>query len=226
MASSADPPPDNAPLRVDMRMRVMLVDDHPLVRIGLAHLIDAEAGFVICAQAGSIGEVPDLITRHDPDVIVLDLMLRDGSGLELMKRLLVHFPHLLILVLSMNDQRVYAKRCIDAGAKGYLMKEEASDLVITALRTVAGGGIFVSPSMAAPAPGAGPATGLPIASLSDREMRVFELIGTGLPTRVIAARLELSEKTVEAHKANIKKKLGIEHSAELARLAIAWSQTQ
>jgi len=215
---------DATAMRADMRTRVMLVDDHPLVRIGLAHLISAEADFHLCAQAGTVGEVPALVLAHDPDVVVLDLMLRDGSGLDLLKHLVVQFPHLLVLVLSMNDQRVYAKRCIDAGAKGYLMKEEASDLVITALRTVAAGSVFLSPTM--PSPDRGPGKALPISTLTDREMRVFELIGSGLPTRAIAGRLELSEKTVETHKANIKKKLGIEHSAELARLAIAWNQTQ
>jgi DNA-binding NarL/FixJ family response regulator len=221
---------DAAAMRADMRTRVMLVDDHPLVRIGLAHLISAEADFHLCAQAGTVGEVPALVLAHDPDVIVLDLMLRDGSGLDLLKHLVMQFPHLLVLVLSMNDQRVYAKRCIDAGAKGYLMKEEASDLVITALRTVAAGSVFLSPTFAGTAgpdfAHRGPGKVLPISTLTDREMRVFELIGSGLPTRAIAGRLALSEKTVETHKANIKRKLGIEHSAELARLAIAWNQTQ
>jgi DNA-binding NarL/FixJ family response regulator len=209
-------------MAIDLRTRVMLVDDHPLVRIGLAHLVAADPAFLVCAQAGGVGEVPALVREHDPDVLVLDLMLRDGSGLDLLKRLLVDVPHLNLLVLSMNDQRVYAQRCLDAGARGYLMKEEASDLVIAALRAVAGGGIFLSPSM--PERDAAPNT-VPVAALSDREMRVFELIGAGLPTRAIAARLDLSGKTVETHQANIKKKLGIEHAAELVRLAIAWSHT-
>jgi DNA-binding NarL/FixJ family response regulator len=161
------------------------------------------------------------ILEADPDAVVLDLMLKDGSGLELLKALLEEFPHLRVLVLSMHDQRVYAERCIKAGARGYLMKEEASDLVIQALRTVAAGGIFLSPSLSRP----GPNARAPLETLSDREMRVFELVGAGLPTRVIAERLALSDKTVEAHKANIKKKLAIEHAAELAKVAREWVET-
>jgi DNA-binding NarL/FixJ family response regulator len=149
-------------------------------------------------------------------------MLKDGSGLDLLKALLLEFPHLNVLVLSMHDQRVYAERCLKAGAKGYLMKEEAAELVVQALRVVADGGIFTSPSLRAASHDSGR---LPLEQLSNREMRVFELVGDGLPTRAIAERLALSDKTVEAHKANIKKKLGIDHAPELARLAVAWRET-
>jgi DNA-binding NarL/FixJ family response regulator len=154
-------------------------------------------------------------------VVVLDLMLKQGNGLDLLKDLLREFPHLHILVLSMHDQRVYAERCLKAGAKGYLMKEEAADLVHAALQAVANGERFLSPSLGA----AGGAERLPLEQLSDREMQVFELIGSGLPTRAIAARLLLSDKTVEAHKAHIKKKLGIASVQELVHLAQAWRET-
>jgi DNA-binding NarL/FixJ family response regulator len=208
-------------MTLDGRTRELLVDDHPLVRVGLARLIDAEPALMVCGQAGSLAEVAPLVRAVDPDVAVLDLMLRGCSGLELLKALLGEFPHLRVLVLSMHDQRVYAERCIKAGARGYLMKEEAADLVIAALRTVAEGGVFLSPSLAA----AGAQGRAPIERLSDREMRIFELVGEGLPTRVIAARLALSDKTVEAHKAHIKDKLGIGSAAELAKLAITWRET-
>jgi DNA-binding NarL/FixJ family response regulator len=207
-------------MSLPVRTRVLLVDDHPLVRVGLAHLIAEQPGLEVCAQAGSTAEVPRLVRDLDPDVVVLDLMLADGSGLDLLRSLLAEFPHLEVLVLSMHDQRIYAERCLQAGAKGYLMKEEAADLVVAALRTVADGGRFLSPSM--PTRGA---ARLPLETLSDREMQVFELIGGDLPTRLIADRLGLSDKTVEAHKANIKKKLGVAHFPELARLAAAWRET-
>jgi DNA-binding NarL/FixJ family response regulator len=208
-------------MTLDARTRVLLVDDHPLVRVGLARLIESEPTLMVCGQAGSLAEVRGLIVQVDPDAVVLDLMLKDGSGLELLKSLLREFPHLRVLVLSMHDQRVYAERCIKAGARGYLMKEEASELAIQALRSVAAGGVFLSPSLSRP----GAHARAPLESLSDREMRVFELVGEGLPTRAIAERLALSDKTVEAHKANIKKKLGIGHAAELARVARAWVET-
>jgi DNA-binding NarL/FixJ family response regulator len=120
----------------------------------------------------------------------------------------------------MHDQRVYAERCLKLGAKGYLMKEEAAGLVADAIRAVAGGATFLSPSLGTAVSG-----GPPIGKLSDRELQVFELIGDGLPTRAIASRLTLSEKTVEAHKANMKKKLGLEHGTELVRLAMAWRES-
>ncbi len=208
-------------MNFQLRTRVVLVDDHPLVRLGLAHLIATNPALEVCAQAGTVDEVPPLIRRHDPDVVVLDLMLRSGNGLDLLKSLLVEFPHLNILVLSMLDQRVYAERCLKAGAKGYLMKEEAADLVVAALHAVSQGERFISPSLK----NARGSTRLPLEQLSDREMQVFELIGSSLPTRAIAERLALSDKTVEAHKANIKRKLGIEHAQELVRLASSWHET-
>jgi DNA-binding NarL/FixJ family response regulator len=202
-------------------IKVLLVDDHPLVRLGLAHLIASQAGLEVCAQASTAVEVVGLIDIHDPDVVVLDLMLGQDSGLELLKSLLQRFSHLQVLVLSMHDQRVYAERCLRAGAKGYLMKHEAAAMVVQALLAVAAGEVFLSPSLHATAN----TTLTPLTTLSDREMRVFELIGNGLPTRAIAAVLALSDKTVETHKANIKRKLGLTHGMELVRLASDWQST-
>lgn len=208
-------------MAIDSRPRVMLADDHQLVRMGLKQMLVADGGFVVVAESDAGSQLEAQIRDHDPDVLVLDLQLRDGSALDRIPALLSTAPHLAILVLSMHDQRVYAERCLKLGAKGYLMKEEAADLVVDAIRRVADGGTFVSPSLSE----AGPSGGPPIERLSDRELQVFELTGDGLPTRAVAARLGLSEKTVEAHKANIKKKLGLEHGTELARLAMAWRDT-
>ncbi|MBN8525615.1 MAG: response regulator transcription factor [Planctomycetes bacterium] len=208
-------------MALDTRPRILLADDHQLVRMGLRQMLIADGGFVVVAETDSGTQLEALVREHDPDVLVLDLQLRDGSALERIPALLAAAPHLAILVLSMHDQRVYAERCIKLGAKGYLMKEEAAALVVDAIRQVVSGGTFTSPSLGAGSPRGGP----PIEQLSDRELQVFELTGDGLPTRAVAARLGLSEKTVEAHKANIKKKLGIEHGTELARLAMAWRET-
>lgn len=201
----------------NLATRILLVDDHPLVRMGLRQLIEREADFAVCAEAAGIAEALVAARSHDPDVAVVDLMLADGSGLDLVKKLHEELPHINVLVLSMHDRRVYAERCFQAGALGYLMKEDAADRVAEALRTVAGGERFgaVTPAEARP----------PVAALSNRELEVFGLVGDGLPTRTIAARLALSDKTVETHKANIKRKLGITHAGELARLAIAWRET-
>lgn len=192
---------------------VLLVDDHPLVRMGLAQVLAAAPGLLVVGQCGRAEEVPAAIEAHDPDVVVLDLMLGAASGLELIPRLVADHPHLAILVLSMHDVRVYGERCRRAGARGYLMKEAAAQQVEEAVRAVAGGEAWNLP-------GGTPAEG--VGTLSDRELRVFELTGDGQATRAIAAALGLSEKTVEAHKANIKRKLGIASAAELARMAAAW----
>jgi len=207
-------------MAIDSRPRILIADDHQLLRMGLTQMLGGDSGFVVIGECDSGVQLEPLVREHDPDVLILDLQLRDGSALERIAPLVAAFPHLAILVLSMHDQRVYAERCLKLGAKGYLMKEEAAALIASAVRAVAGGGTFLSPSLAV-----GSASGPPIGTLSDRELQVFELTGDGLPTRAIAGRLGLSEKTVEAHKANIKKKLGIEHGTELARLAMAWRES-
>ena len=208
-------------MAIDLRTRVLLVDDHQLVRMGLRQLLERDGACLVVAEADSADAINPLLHEYDPDVLVLDLQLKDGPALDRIAPLASAFPHLAILVLSMHDQRIYAERCLKAGAKGYLMKEEAADLVVQAVTAVAQGGTFVSPTLRQ----AGTSSPLPVERLSDRELQVFELTGDGLPTRAIAARLALSDKTVEAHKANIKKKLGIEHGSELARLAMAWRET-
>ncbi len=207
-------------MAIDHRPRVLIADDHQLLRMGLGQMLAADGGFVVVGECETCAQLEPLLGQHDPDVLILDLQLRDGSALERIAPLIAAFPHLAILVLSMHDQRVYAERCLKLGAKGYLMKEEAATLITSAIRAVADGKTFLSPTLAGTT-GDGP----PIGRLSDRELQVFELTGDGLPTRVIATRLELSEKTVEAHKANIKKKLGIEHGTELARLAMSWRES-
>jgi DNA-binding NarL/FixJ family response regulator len=158
-----------------------------------------------------------LVQREDPDLMVLDLTLSDGSGLGVLREVLAVAPHLGVLVVSMLDARVYAERCRQAGARGYLAKEGAPTTVLEALGAIAGGGTWFPDAIAG---GDKPS----VANLSPRELEVFDLVGRGLPTRAIADKLGLSDKTVEAHKANLKKKLGVHHAHELVRLAIGWKE--
>lgn len=206
--------------RPDTRPRVGIADDHQLMRMGLRQLLEAHDAFLVAGEAETRAELDVLLDQRHPELLILDLQLKDGSVLEHLPIILQRHPRLRVLVLSMHDQRVYAERCLRLGARGYLMKDEAAGQVVQALRSLADGGTYLSPSL-----GDGTRGGPPIERLSDRELQVFELIGDGLPVRAIAVRLCVSEKTVEAHKANIKRKLDLDHGTELTRLAMAWRET-
>ncbi len=207
------------------KARVLVVDDHPVVRQGLRLLIDHESDLEVCAEAETVADALEAITKHKPDVAVVDLSLRGTSGLELIKDIRVRHADLPVLVLSMSDESVYAERVLRAGASGYLMKEAATDEVLTALRRVLDGGIYLSDAMASrllaqlvrgvPADG-----GSPVDRLSDRELEVFGLIGRGLGTGEIARRLHLSPKTIETYRAHIKQKLNLADATELLQHAI------
>jgi DNA-binding NarL/FixJ family response regulator len=209
------------------RHRVFVVDDHPLVRESLATLIDRQSDLSICGQASDSASAFDAIVQLNPDVVVLDLSLPGESGLELIKKLqsLSRPPRL--LVLSMHDEAFYAERVLRAGALGYVMKHETTDKVIEGIRRVLMGRVFVSEKIAAQLAekfvGVRGAQNLsPVARLSDRELEIFRLIGQGHETRRIAQKLNLSIKTVQAHSANIKEKLGLENAAALIREAVRW----
>jgi len=205
--------------------RVLVVDDHPVVRQGLRLLIDHEPDLEVCAEAETAADALRAVAAHKPDVAVVDLSLKGASGLELIKDIRVRHADLPVLVLSMSDESVYAERVLRAGATGYLMKEAATDEVLTALRRVLDGGIYLSEAMASrllvqlvrgvPADG-----GSPVDRLSDRELEVFGLIGRGLGTGEIARRLHLSPKTIETYRAHIKQKLNLADATELLQHAI------
>ena len=207
------------------KARVLVVDDHPVVRQGLRLLIDHESDLKVCAEAETVADALEAITKHKPDVAVVDLSLRGTSGLELIKDIRVRHADLPVLVLSMSDESVYAERVLRAGASGYLMKEAATEEVLTALRRVLDGGIYLSDAMASrllaqlvrgvPADG-----GSPVDRLSDRELEVFGLIGRGLGTGEIARRLHLSPRTIETYRTHIKQKLNLADAAELLQRAI------
>ena len=214
----------------DRVVKVMLVDDHPVVRRGIAQLITQESGFAVVAEAESVGEAIETVRTAQPDVVVVDLTLKGASGMELIKQLRGEHQQLPILVVSMHDERIYAERCLRLGANGYVMKEEAAEAIITALRRILDGGTYLSERLMSAAVqrmvgGRPSGRGATVASLSDRELEVFQLIGRGFGTKSIAEQLSLSVKTVEAHKANIKGKLGIRSAPELQRLAVTWMES-
>jgi DNA-binding NarL/FixJ family response regulator len=207
--------------------RVFVVDDHPIVRQGLALLIDQEPDLTVCGAAEEAESALAAIAASRPDVLVLDISLPGPDGIELLKTIRSIDPSLPILVLSMHDETIYAERALRAGANGYIMKQEATENVLVALRRILRQEVYLSDRIASKmlrqlvthqrAP-----TETPIARLSDRELEVFLLIGGGLGTRQIADELRLSVKTVESYQAHIKEKLGLQSSRDLVQRAIEW----
>lgn len=210
--------------------RVFIVDDHPIVRQGLAHLIDKEKDLCLCGSASDAKEAMALIRQTKPDIALVDITLEGTSGIELTKALTSLRDDLRVLVVSMHDETLYAGRALRAGAKGYIMKHEAPETVLTAIRTVLAGNTYLGEAVAARLlrefsdenrAGRKPAG---VEALTDRELEVFQLIGRGLTTRLIADTLNLSVKTIETYRAHIKTKLGLRNGTELVHHAIHWIQ--
>jgi DNA-binding NarL/FixJ family response regulator len=209
---------------------LLIVDDHPLFREGLVHLIQQERDLAVCGEAGTAGEALTLVEKLRPSLVLLDISLPDRNGLELIKDLHTLRPQLPVLVISMHDESLHAERVLRAGARGYIMKQEGGGKILEAIRQVLAGQIYVSDKMSAllleRLAGQRPrGSRSPIERLSDREFEVFSLLGHGLATREIARRLSLSIKTVEVHRANIKRKLGLRTATELVRHAVRWVET-
>jgi DNA-binding NarL/FixJ family response regulator len=207
--------------------KVLIVDDHPIVRQGLAKLINEKTDLNVTGEASSPHEALDMIAKQAFDVAVVDLSLEHTSGIELIKDIKVRSPDLPVLVLSMHEESFYAERALRAGAKGYIMKQVAPEQLIGAIRRVLSGQIYLSDKMTTQLlSGAfehrAETNYSPIERLSDRELEVFELIGQGLTTRQIAKKLHLSVKTIESHRANIKDKMKIVTGTELIQHAIRW----
>lgn len=208
-------------------VRIMIVDDHPIVRQGLRQLIEDRPAYEICAEADSMTEAIQHYRATRADLVVTDLTLKDGSGIELIKELKAVNPSVRILVASMHDESLFAERALRAGAMGYVNKETAVDTLVAAIDQVIHGRIYLSERMTERmlCRTIGNADGLrtsPIDALSDRELETFELIGQGLTTQQIAAKLHLSPKTVETYRGNIKAKLNLKNGTELARQAVQW----
>jgi DNA-binding NarL/FixJ family response regulator len=207
--------------------RIYIVDDHPLMRKGLAMTIEKEMGFEVCGQADSAEKALGEIIEKRPDAAVVDISLPGMNGIELVKNILHQFHDLKILIVSRHDEELYAERALRAGAKGYLMKLEAAETLITALRQILNGGIYLSDKIGAKmimklASGNVAKSENPLDQLSDRELEVFELTGKGLSTKEIGKKLHISVKTVESHRANIKDKLQLDTANELMRHAVRW----
>jgi DNA-binding NarL/FixJ family response regulator len=213
----------------DTRTRVLLVDDHAVVRYGIAQLINREADLVVCGEEEEASKALSTITTLKPDLVIADISLKDSSGLELMRNLKAQNPKLPILVVSAHDENIYAEIAFRAGALGYLMKDQALDRVITAVRRVLSGAIYVSDALAArmlqqQVRGQTDVNQSPVKSLSDREMEVFQLIGQWKKTRDIADELHLSVKTIEYYREQIKRKLNLNTASELTHYATSWVQ--
>ena len=208
------------------RTRIVLVDDHPMVRERLAEVINRETDMAVCGEAEDRGSALEVIAREKPDLVIVDLTLKRSNGLDLIKDLHVMHPGLLVLVLSMQDEALYAERVIRAGAHGYITKQEATRKILDAIREVLGGRVFLSPGISAEilsrmlGKSKGAIRSLEV--LSDRELQVFDLVGQGFGTRQIAEQLSLDVKTVETYRSRIKEKLEIRDASELLRKAIAW----
>jgi DNA-binding NarL/FixJ family response regulator len=210
------------------RTRILLVDDHPLVRERLTEVINREADLVVCAEAEDRSEAIDTIKAREPHLVIIDLTLKNSDGVELIKDIHSRWPGLLMLVVSMHDESLYAERVLRAGAKGYITKQEATRSILLAIRQVLAGQIFLSELMASQllgrlTDGASGRSGEPVECLADRELQVFELTGRGLNTREIAAHLHIGVKTVETYRHRIREKLKLEHPRDLLRSAIAWT---
>jgi DNA-binding NarL/FixJ family response regulator len=213
------------------KKRVLIVDDHPMMRTGLAQLIDNEPDLEVCAGADNAGQALDAVGRQNFDLVLLDISLPDKNGMELIKDIQALKPGLPILVVSMHDELLYAGRALRAGARGYIMKQEGGKKFLQAIRQVLSGHVYVSEKMSARIlenmSGRGAETAAsPVARLSDREFEVFQLIGEGRGTREIAQRLHLSVKTVEVHRANIKEKLQLKSATDLVSHAVRWAETE
>ncbi len=209
--------------------RILIVDDHPAVREALAIRIASEADLEVCGEAADVTDAVQVAAAVHPDVAVIDLGLKSGSGLELIKRLRATDEDLLMIVWSMYSEDLYAERALRAGARGYITKEQATSQIIEAIRCVLAGQLYLSPAMTEKLlrKHVGlPAEGLnhsPIDVLSDRELEVFRLIGQGVKTADVAARLHLSVKTVETYRDRIRQKLGLSDGTELAHYATQWA---
>jgi DNA-binding NarL/FixJ family response regulator len=212
-------------------IRIFLVDDHPIVRQGMRMILSQEPDMRVCGEAESVSEALKKIPEAQPQVAIVDLALKQSSGLELIKDMQIRHPEILVLVLSMRDETLYAERVLHAGARGYVLKQEGGSIVVEGIRKILQGQIFLSEKMASKMlqkmvnPKADPLKPS-VENLTDRELAVFELIGAGLPTREIAEKLHLSVKTIDSHREHIKEKLQIDNASELLKHAVQWVSMQ
>jgi DNA-binding NarL/FixJ family response regulator len=209
-------------------LRVLLVDDHPIVRQGLRRVLEQEGEFLVVGEAETADQGHCAIEQLNPEVVLADLQLRDGDGIEFVRRVRARRPQLPILVISMHEESVFAEPLIAAGANGYIMKQQDHGELVSALRCVVAGGTYVSESIGQliiqhRVQGRKPAAADPIDTLSYREVQVLRMIGAGMTSRETAQSLHLSVKTIESHRQRIKQKLRLTKAAQLVRYAISWN---
>lgn len=217
--------PASAPALPPPRARILLVDDHPITRQGIHILLSQQPGIEICGEADNAPRAVELVGVLQPDLVIIDLSLRNIGGLELAKNIKARAPDVRMLVVSMHDEKIYAERAMRAGAMGYLMKEAASEKIVEAVQCVLRGDVYVSAAIKDQmlkrfVNRQGETAQFSIDTLSDREMEVFELIGNGFNTRQIAQRLNLSSKTVDSYREHLKKKLNLASGTDLVKHAI------
>jgi DNA-binding NarL/FixJ family response regulator len=210
-----------------MSIRIMIVDDHPLVREGVIGLLSTQPDLEICGEAGRVVDALAIAEAKRPDLAIIDLTLKDGHGIALIKELKERYSDMKLLVLSMHDESVFAERALRAGAVGYISKDKVSRTIVQAVRTVLADKIYLSGKMTQRmmrrmVGGGAEDDRSPIERLTDREIEVFELIGQGFTTRRIAGCLDLSPKTVETHREHIKEKLELKNTSELTAHAVQW----
>lgn len=208
------------------RRRVLIVDDHPIVRQGLKRMIETEPDMEVCGEAATEAQARRAIRELAPDIVIVDLALQEGDGLELVRDVHAHHPDVPMLVLSMHDETIYAERLLAEGASGYIMKQAAADQLLNALRAVLRGERYLSEQLAQTLGvrdgGAEGDAVDPVRRLSNRELQVLNLVGRGVSSRDIAAELGLSVKTVESHRQSIKRKLNLATNSQLLQYAMNW----
>lgn len=228
---SPRPPMTASPPKAEPRLkRILIVDDHPVVRGGLTNIIQGSDGLTVCGSAGSVQEALAAVESLHPDLVLSDLGLPGRSGMELIKDLRALHPELPVLVMSMHDEMIYAERVLRAGGRGYVPKEAPSEVLMRAIRRVLDGGVFVSETVTAHflhglSGGSGQRASFPIQRLTDRELEVFDMIGNGKSTQEIGTMLAISPRTVDAHRTHIREKLGLADGNELIRFAIRWIES-
>ena len=213
------------------KTRILLVDDHPLLRAGISKLINEQKDLEVCGEVDTAKKTIDTIKATKPNIVVLDISIKGDSGIEVLKDIKVHAPDVKVLILSMHDETTYAPRTLRAGASGYITKEQAPESVINAIRAIQKGETWLSDRMKSKmltyfARGASAPSTSPVDVLSDRELEVLTLLGRGIGTRQIAQQMGLSVKTIESHRAHIKEKLQLESAPQLLRFAIEWVDSE
>jgi len=209
---------------------ILIVEDHPIFRMGMKEMIDHEPDMQVCGEAEDVATALDIVQSCRPHLAVVDLSLKESSGMDLIKEIHGNYAYCSTLVLSMHDEALHAERCLMAGAKGYIMKQEASDSVVTAIREIMAGHIHVSPNIMSRLLNVlrkqpDPNHSSPLDRISDRELEIFRLLGRGLTSKQIAMQLNISIKTVGTYRERIKEKLCLENAGELVRFAVIWVET-